>query len=124
RVASCKGPRGRRPGVKTIPDRGLTSAQALQPLAQLRQKSPKARIVRGSLEGYASECRSTGKDNPSITSSSVTTWYLPAAIGGVTPLFRLVGPSFASDACWLISPFFATGLVGGALAKEEFLCHV
>jgi Transposase domain (DUF772) len=30
-------------------DRGLTSAQALQPLAQLRQKSPKASIVRGSL---------------------------------------------------------------------------
>jgi putative tryptophan/tyrosine transport system substrate-binding protein len=34
---------------KTVPDRGLTSAQALQPLAQLRQKSPKASIVRGSL---------------------------------------------------------------------------
>src|SRR5262249_39375777 len=51
RVASCKGPRGRRPGVKTVPDRGLTSAQALQPLAQLRQKSPKASIVRGSLFG-------------------------------------------------------------------------
>src|SRR5262249_41178474 len=48
RVASCKGPRGRRPGVKTVPDQGLTSAQALQPLAQLRQKSPKASIVRGS----------------------------------------------------------------------------
>src|SRR5436309_1183693 len=47
RVASCKGPRGRRPGVKTVPDRGLTSARALQPLAQLRQKSPKASIVRG-----------------------------------------------------------------------------
>src|SRR5262249_14143275 len=42
-VASCKGPRG--------PDRGLTSAQALQPLAQLRLKSPKASIVRGSLMG-------------------------------------------------------------------------
>src|SRR5262245_9445068 len=42
RVASCKGPRGRRPGVKTVPDRGLTSARALQPL-------PKASIVRGSL---------------------------------------------------------------------------
>src|SRR5262249_19792061 len=38
RVPSCKGPRGRRPGVKTVPDRGLTSAQTLQPLAQLRQK--------------------------------------------------------------------------------------
>jgi hypothetical protein len=49
-MASCKGPRGRRPGVKTVPDRGLTSAQALQPLAQLRQKSPKASIVRGSLK--------------------------------------------------------------------------
>src|SRR6516225_6792945 len=48
RVASCKGPRGCRLGVKTVPDRGLTSAQALQPLAQLRQKSPKASIVRGS----------------------------------------------------------------------------
>src|SRR5262249_43437867 len=48
RVPSCKGPRGRRPGVKTVPDRGLTSAQTLQPLAQLRQKSPKASIVRGS----------------------------------------------------------------------------
>src|SRR5262249_38943057 len=48
RVPSCKGPRGRRPGVKTVPDRGLTSAQTLQPLAQLRQKSPKATIVRGS----------------------------------------------------------------------------
>ena len=48
RVASCKRPRGRRPGVKTVPDRGLTSARALQPLAQLRQKSPKASIVRGS----------------------------------------------------------------------------
>src|SRR5262245_49713717 len=62
--------------------------------------------------GYARECvlRKTGKDNPSINSSSVTTWYLPGAIGGVTPLFRLVGPSFASHACWLISPFFATGV--------------
>src|SRR5215510_7240856 len=50
RVPSCKGPRGRRPGVKTVPDRGLTSAQTLQPLAQLRQKSPKASIVRGSLK--------------------------------------------------------------------------
>src|SRR5262249_37766714 len=50
RVASCKGPRGCRLGVKTVPDRGLTSAQALQPLAQLRQKSPKASIVRGSLK--------------------------------------------------------------------------
>src|SRR5262249_42350518 len=50
RVPSCKGPRGRRPGVKTVPDRGLTSAQTLQPLAQLRQKSPKASIVRGSLQ--------------------------------------------------------------------------
>ena len=49
RMASCKGPRGRRPGVKTVPDRGLTSARARQPLAQLRQKSPKASIVRGSL---------------------------------------------------------------------------
>src|SRR5262249_8702574 len=47
-VASCKGPRGCRLGVKTVPDRGFTSAQALQPLAQLRQKSPKASIVRGS----------------------------------------------------------------------------
>ena len=37
-------------GVKTVPDRGLTSARALQPLAQLRQKSPKASIVRGSLK--------------------------------------------------------------------------
>src|SRR5262249_25209047 len=36
RVASCKGPRGRRPGVKTVPDRGPTSARALQPHAQLR----------------------------------------------------------------------------------------
>jgi hypothetical protein len=53
RVASCKGPRGRRLGVKTVPDRGLTSAQALQPLAQLRQKSPKASIVRGSLYSVA-----------------------------------------------------------------------
>ena len=42
RVASCKGPHGRRPGVKTVPDRGLTSAQALQPLAHLRQKSPRS----------------------------------------------------------------------------------
>src|SRR6201993_507095 len=49
RVASCKGPRERRPGVKTVSDRGLTLARALQPLAQLSQKSPKASIVRGSL---------------------------------------------------------------------------
>src|SRR5262249_27223288 len=49
RVASCKGPRGRRPGVKTVPDRGLTSERALQPPAQPRQKSLKASIVRGSL---------------------------------------------------------------------------
>src|SRR5262249_50759107 len=48
RVASCKGPRGRRPGVKTVPDRGLTSERALQPPAQPRQKSLKASIVRGS----------------------------------------------------------------------------
>src|SRR5262249_21261139 len=38
----------RRPGVKTVPDRGLTSARALQPPAQPRQKSLKASIVRGS----------------------------------------------------------------------------
>src|SRR5262249_15163575 len=38
-----------RPGVKTVPDRGLTSARALQPPAQPRQTSPKAGIVRGSL---------------------------------------------------------------------------
>src|SRR5262249_58803714 len=50
RVASCKGPRGRRPGVKTVPDRGLTSERALQPPAQPRQKSLKASIVRGSLQ--------------------------------------------------------------------------
>src|SRR6516164_5421317 len=56
RVASCKGPRGCRLGVKTVPDRGLTSAQALQPLAQLRQKSPKASIVRGSHQQQS--CRS------------------------------------------------------------------
>src|SRR5215813_2909216 len=55
RVPSCKGPRGCRLGVKTVPDRGLTSAQALQPLAQLRQKSPKASIVRGSLKAIKDE---------------------------------------------------------------------
>jgi transposase, IS5 family len=31
RVASCKGPRGCRPGVKTVPDRGLTLTRALHP---------------------------------------------------------------------------------------------
>jgi hypothetical protein len=44
-----KGPRGCPPGVKTVPDRGLTLVRALQPLAQPRQKSPKAGIVRGAL---------------------------------------------------------------------------
>jgi AIR synthase related protein, N-terminal domain len=44
RVASCKGPRGHRPGAKTAPS---TLARVLHPLAQLRQKSPKAGIVRG-----------------------------------------------------------------------------
>jgi len=39
----------RRPDVKTVPDRGLTSARALQPPAQPRQKSLKASIVGGSL---------------------------------------------------------------------------
>src|SRR5262249_27577606 len=53
RVASCKGPRGRRPGVKTVPDRGLTSERALQPPAQPRQKSLKASIVRGSHISYS-----------------------------------------------------------------------
>src|SRR5262245_64721715 len=50
RVASCKGPRGRRPGVKTVPDRGLTSARALQPL-------PKGSIVRGSHKSIFTACR-------------------------------------------------------------------
>jgi hypothetical protein len=36
-----------RPGVKNSPDRGCTLARVLHPLAQLRQKSPKAGIVRG-----------------------------------------------------------------------------
>src|SRR5262245_25662155 len=52
RVASCKGPRGRRPGVKTVPDRGLTSARALQPL-------PKGSIVRGSHYQFSSFASST-----------------------------------------------------------------
>ena len=37
RVASCNGARGRPPGIKTAPDRGLTWARALHSFAQLRQ---------------------------------------------------------------------------------------
>src|SRR3981081_1810108 len=47
RVASCKRTARSPASVKTVPDRGLTLARALQPLAQLRRKSPKAGIVRG-----------------------------------------------------------------------------
>jgi hypothetical protein len=36
-VASCNGARGRPPGIKTAPDRGLTWARALHSFAQLRQ---------------------------------------------------------------------------------------
>src|SRR5258707_13611731 len=50
----AKGPRGCPPEVKTVPDRELTFARALQPLAQLRQNSPKAGIVRGA---HNSVCR-------------------------------------------------------------------
>jgi IS5 family transposase len=53
RVASCKGPRGRRAGGKMVPDRGRAPARARQPLAQPRQKSPKAAIVRGALKRIA-----------------------------------------------------------------------
>jgi hypothetical protein len=62
RVASCKGPRGRRPGVKTLPDRGLTSARALQPPAQPRQKSLKASIVRGSLVSTVADILPTSEN--------------------------------------------------------------
>jgi hypothetical protein len=37
RAASCNGARGRQPGIKTAPDRGLTWALALHSFAQLRQ---------------------------------------------------------------------------------------
>src|SRR5262249_25003318 len=37
RAASCNGARGRQPGIKTAPDRGLTWARALHSFAQLRQ---------------------------------------------------------------------------------------
>jgi hypothetical protein len=36
-VASCNAARGRQPGIKTAPDRGLTWARALHSFAQLRQ---------------------------------------------------------------------------------------
>ena len=36
-MASCNGARGRPPGIKTAPDRGLTWARALHSFAQLRQ---------------------------------------------------------------------------------------
>jgi hypothetical protein len=36
-VASCNEARGRQPGIKTAPDRGLTWARALHSFAQLRQ---------------------------------------------------------------------------------------
>src|SRR5262249_572765 len=53
-----------------VPDRGLTSAQALQPLAQLRQKSPKASIVRGSLGVYPEDTGGvSGGDTRSVSIS-------------------------------------------------------
>ena len=54
RVASCNGARGRPPGIKTAPDRGLTWARALHSFAQLRAKSPKPAIVRGAFEYHRS----------------------------------------------------------------------
>jgi hypothetical protein len=36
-ATSCNGARGRPPGIKTAPDRGLTWARALHSFAQLRQ---------------------------------------------------------------------------------------
>ena len=78
-MASCKGPRGRRPGVKTVPDRGLTSAQALQPLAQLRQKSPKASIVRGSLRSKKRPRRTLRSGRGSRTNSN-TSRQIPARV--------------------------------------------
>src|SRR5260221_70862 len=47
RVASCKRTARSPAGLKTVPDRGLPWARALQPLAQPRQKSRKGGIVRG-----------------------------------------------------------------------------
>ena len=44
----AKGSRGRPPSLKTVPIGGPTSARVLQPLAQLRQKSLKLDIFRGS----------------------------------------------------------------------------
>jgi hypothetical protein len=48
-VASCKGPRNRRPRVKRPPIGGSPWHERCSPLAQLSHKLPKARIVRGSL---------------------------------------------------------------------------
>src|SRR5467141_2686656 len=49
RVVSCKRTARSPAGIKTVPNRGLPLARALQPLAQPRQKSRKAGIVRGAL---------------------------------------------------------------------------
>ena len=54
RVASCKRIAQSPAQPQKVPDRGLTPVRAMQPLAQLRQKSLKPGIVRGSLESYSS----------------------------------------------------------------------
>src|SRR5262245_31242318 len=86
RVASCKGPRGRRPGVKTVPDRGLTSERALQLPAQPRQKSLKASIVRGShYKDLASLKRGAKRD----LKGSLLSWY-DHYVEGRVPVPQLV----------------------------------
>src|SRR6266850_8031723 len=55
RVASCKRSARSPASVKTVPDWRLPLARVLQPHAQLRQKSPKAGIVRGPHKSNGSE---------------------------------------------------------------------
>src|SRR5262249_13116613 len=88
-VASCKGPRGCRLGVKTVPDRGFTSAQALQPLAQLRQKSPKAIIGRGSLVSVISSPTVDPVGDPALRIRITVTPESTAAISGDAALRTL-----------------------------------
>src|SRR5215510_3732203 len=73
-------------------------------------------------EGYARECvlRKTGKDNPSINSSSVTTWYLPGAIRGVTPPLSACWTFFCQPCVLAFWPVFCyRGWLAGRSQKRS-----
>src|SRR5207245_9325172 len=64
RAASCNGARGRPPGIKTAPDRGLTWARALHSFAQLRQNRQNQLLFELPIGFVARSCQLLAKPAP------------------------------------------------------------